>query len=299
MAWRAAASAPTRARRVATRARIATRLRRRAGALLADAAAIGVVGVFLLPIAWLVLLSFKPRLEIFAWPPRFYGFAPTLENYAAVLGGARSFLPALANSLAVAAMATGLALLAGVTSGFALAKRRVRGAGTLGVALLFFRMMPPVALLLPYYLMFRSARMLGTLTATALAHAVFAVSIVLWMMRDAFTELPGEVEEAATVDGCTTWQVFRHVSLPLVRPALTASAIFAFMTSWNEFVFAATLTDRGTRTVPVAVSAYLGDAYVSWGELAAATVLGMLPALVLAFAGQRYLVRGMIAGASK
>lgn len=275
------------------------RLRRRLGRVLADTAALGILAVFLLPLVWLVLLSFKSRLEIFAWPPRFFGFTPTIENYAAVLGGARSFLPALSNSLLVALLATALSLLAGVTAGFALAKRRVGGARMMGLALLFFRMMPPVALLLPYYLMFRGAGMLGTLTATALAHAVFAVAIVLWMLRDAFGELPGEIEEAATVDGCTTWQMFRYVSLPLVRPALTASAIFAFMTSWNEFIFAATLSDSRTRTIPVAVSAYLGDAYVSWGELAAATTLGMLPALALAFFGQRYLVRGLTAGAFK
>jgi multiple sugar transport system permease protein len=267
--------------------------------VLADLAALLVLAAFLLPLAWLILLSFKSRLDIFAWPPAFWGFTPTLENYTAVLGGARSFLPALRNSLLVAFSATALSLLAGVSAGFALAKARVRGAAPIGLALLFFRMVPPAALLLPYYLMFRAAGMLGTLTAVAVTHAVFAVSIVLWMLRDAFAELPDEIEEAAMMDGASTWQSFRRISLPLVRPAITAAAIFAFMTSWNEFVFAASLSDGNTRTVPVAVSGYVGDAYVSWGELAAASTLGMLPALALAFFGQRYLIRGLTAGAFK
>jgi multiple sugar transport system permease protein len=165
--------------------------------------------------------------------------------------------------------------------------------------MLTFRMLPPVALVLPYYFVFRQAGLLGSLWAIGLTHAVFSIAIVIWMMKAYFETLPREIEEAARIDGASTWQVFTRIALPLSHAAVAAAAIFSFLTSWNEFLFAVILSRPQTQTVPVAVASFVGEVYVSWGELAAATVLGLLPALALVFVSQRFLLVGIAPGGVK
>ena len=263
------------------------------------AAALAVLAAFLSPIAWMVVISFKTRAQIYAWPPQVIGFTPTLDNYRALFAATSMFPRFLLNSVVVAAGATGLALLVGLPAAYALAGPRIRSAPALRSVVLMVRMLPPVALLLPYYLLFRVTGMLGTLASMAVAHFTFCIAIVVWMMRTTFEAMPAEVEEAGRIDGATAWQVFLHLALPMTKAGIAASAIFAMLTSWNEFLFAVTLSRPDTQTMPVAVAAFVGDVYVSWGQLAAATVVGLLPALLLAFAGQRWLLAGMAPGAVK
>ncbi len=255
--------------------------------------------VFLAPILWILLLSVKTRAQIFAWPPQIWNFTPTWSNYADLFAANAAFPRAVLDSIIVAAAATALSLLVGLPAAYALVGRRLRHARAARGMLLLFRMIPPIALLLPYYLMFRMVGLLGSLAAVAIVHFAFSLAIVVWMMRDSFAGLPKEVEEAARIDGATPRQVFLAIALPMVRAAIAASAIFALLTSWNEFLFAITLTRLQTQTIPVAVSGFVGDVYTSWGQLAAATVLGLLPALALAFLGQRWILVGMAPGAVK
>ena len=263
------------------------------------ATAVAVLLVFLAPILWLVAISLKTRLQIYAWPPLLWGFTPTLENYRVLFAPGAAFPRAVGNSLLVAAGSTALALLVGLPAAYALVGDRLRHAGAVRAGVLLFRMIPPVALLLPYYLMFRLAGLLGSLFAVALVHFTFSIAIVVWMNAGSFASLPGEVEEAGRIDGATPRQVFWFIALPMTRAAIAASAIFALLTSWNEFLFAITLSRLQTQTIPVAVVGFVGDVYTSWGQLAAATVLGLLPALALAFIGQRWLLIGMAPGAVK
>ena len=263
------------------------------------AAALAVLAVFLVPIAWMIVISLKTRAQIYTWPPQWYGFTPTLDNYRALFAASSSFPRFLLNSVAVAGGATGLALLVGLPAAYALAGQRLRQAAMLRSGVLLFRMLPPVALLLPYYLLFRAVGLLGTLPAMMIAHFTFCIAVVVWMMRSSFDALPPEIEEAGRIDGATTWQVFRLLALPMVKAGIAASAIFAVLTSWNEFLFAVTLSSPQTQTMPVAIAAFVGDVYVSWGQLAAATIVGLVPALLLAFAGQRWLLAGMAHGAVK
>ena len=274
-------------------------MRRRLSVALVYLACLAVLSAFLAPIAWLVAISFKTRAQIYAWPPQVVGFAPTLENYRALFAAGSAFPRFLLNSVTVAAGATLLALAVGLPAAYALAGSRVRWAGALRGLVLVVRMLPPVALLLPYYLLFRLTGSLGTLGSMAIAHFTFCIAIVVWMMRTAFEAVPAEVEEAGRIDGATAWQVFRHLALPMTRAGIAAAAIFALLTSWNEFLFAVTLSRPDTETMPVAVAGFVGDVYVSWGQLAAATVVGLAPALLLAFAGQRWLLTGMAPGAVK
>lgn len=263
------------------------------------AAALAVLAVFLAPLIWVAGMSFKTRLEIFAWPPTFFPAEPTLQNYANLFAPRSRFPATVANSLVAALIATSVALGLGVGAAYALASHRLRHARAASFWMLTFRMLPPVALVLPFYFVFRQAGLLGSLWAIGLTHAVFSIAIVIWMMKAYFETLPREIEEAARVDGATTWQIFTRIALPLSRAALAATAIFSFLTSWNEFLFSVILSRAQTQTVPVAVASFVGEVYVSWGELAAATMLGLLPALALVFVGQRYLLIGIAPGAVK
>lgn len=263
------------------------------------AAALAVLLVFLAPICWIVVISLKTRAQIFAWPPAIIGFSPTLDNYRVLLAAGSGFPRAIANSLIVAAASTAMALAVGLPAAYALVGSRLQRAGAARAGVLLFRMIPPIALLLPFYLLFRQTGLLGTTASVAIAHFTFSIAIVVWMMRGSFESLPTEVEEAGRIDGATPRQVFWHIALPMTRAAVAASAIFALLTSWNEFLFAVTLSRLQTQTIPVAVAGFVGDVYVSWGQLAAATVLGLLPALALAFVGQRWLLIGMAPGAVK
>lgn len=274
-------------------------MRRIAHAALVYAASLAVLGLFLAPILWLVALSFKLRRDIFAWPPTILDFTPTLANYAAVLSASGRYLTYLTNSVIVAAISTLVAMVVGVLGAYGLSGRRRPRSAAWSYWMLSFRMMPPVALVIPYYVLFQSLGLLGRLGTVALTHSVFSVAVVLWMTKSFFDEVPREIEEAAIVDGATTGQVFRLVMLPTAKAALAASAIFAFLTSWNEFLFAVIFARSTTYTVPVAISTFVGEVYVSWGELAAATVLGILPALLVAFLGQRHLLVGLAPGAVK
>jgi multiple sugar transport system permease protein len=261
--------------------------------------ALGAVVLFLFPILWVVTLSFKSRADIFVWPPTIFGFTPTLRNFAALFSSTSRFPGFLLNSLIVGIAATVISLLVGVTAAYGLARNTVRGSKAFSFWMLSFRMLPPVSLVLPYYIILREMGLLGRIPGIAVTHAVFSLSIVIWMMKAFFEEVPREIEEAAEVDGCTTFQVFRLITLPLSKAAIAASAIFGFLTSWNEFVFAVILSKTATQTVPVAISTFIGEVYVSWGELAAGTVIGMMPALLLAFLGQRFLLLGLAPGGVK
>ena len=274
-------------------------MRRRFQSAAIYAASLAILVIFLAPILWVLVISFKLRRDIFTWPPTIFDFKPTLANYVAVLSESGKFVTYITNSLIVAAIATAIALTVGALGAYGLSGRRRRKSVAWSYWMLSFRMMPPVALVIPYYVLFQQTGTLGHLGAIALTHSVFTVAIVLWMMKSFFDEVPPEIEEAAIVDGAMDWQVFALIFVPVAKAALAASAIFAFITSWNEFLFAVILAKSSTYTVPVAISTFVGEVYVSWGELAAATLLAILPGLAVAFFGQRYLLIGLAPGAVK
>ncbi|HUG62671.1 MAG TPA: carbohydrate ABC transporter permease [Methylomirabilota bacterium] len=263
------------------------------------AASLSILFLFLSPMLWVINISLKQRKDIFVWPPKFFSFDVTFENYVNVLSTSGRFSSFILNSLIIAGVSTTVAVVVGSLAAFALSGKRKRDSFAWSYWMLSFRMMPPVALVIPYYVVFQQIGMLGSLWAVALTHSVFSIAIVIWTMKNFFDEIPPEIEEAAFVDGASRWQVFRLIALPISKAAVAASAIFAFLTSWNEFLFAVILSRSRTQTVPVAISSFVGEVYVSWGELAAATIVGILPALLFAFVGQRFLLIGLAPGAVK
>lgn len=259
------------------------------------------LGVFITiaPFLWIALQSLKNEIDILrgSWL-----FAPNGFNYADVLYSRRSDFPAnILNSLIVAVTSTISVLVIGTLAAYALTRLTVRpwiSRLFLGWTLIF-NMLPTLTLVGPWYLIFRQIGLSGSLTALVLTHITLNLPMTIWMMMAYFRELPQELEDAARVDGCRQIDAFWRILLPLTTPGLIAAGVLAFVFSWNEFSVALTLTERSTATVPVAVARFAQQFEVQYGQMAAASVLSTIPALVLMFFGQRFVVQGLTMGAVK
>jgi multiple sugar transport system permease protein len=264
--------------------------------LAVHALALGLAALALAPFAWLLVMSFKTNAEIFRFPPRLL-FEPTLDNYAALWSSEfrRSFL----NSLVVSVASTVAALLVGVPGAYALSRWSGRGGGAITLWILASRMAPPIAFTIPYFLVYRHLELLDTLTGLVIIYLTFNLSLVIWMMRPFFDQLPRALEEAAWIDGASLFQGFARVVLPLSGPGLAATAILCFLFAWNDFFFALILTRTEAMTAPVAVVNFMNYEGWEWGRIAAGGTMVMLPVLVFSLLVRRYLVHGLTGGALK
>lgn len=281
------------------------RSRSRPRARLADLATHGILavsaGVALFPVAWIVLMSLKAPLDAFALPPKIL-FLPTLESYRVLLlSGPQALavdpLASLRNSAIVSVLSTALSIGAAALAGYALARFRFRGRSLIAVGILATRMLPPIATIIPLFLLMLQARLLDTHLGLALAYTALNVPFATWMLRGFIEEIPVEVEEAAAVDGCSRLQALGRVVLPLVAPGLAATTIYAFLLAWNDFALALMLTSRNAKTLPLIVMSFISEEGVQWGPMAAAVVLILLPPLILVTVVQRHLAHGLTLGA--
>jgi ABC-type glycerol-3-phosphate transport system permease component len=193
-----------------------------------------------------------------------------------------------------------LSLGVGVPAAYAFARFPFAGRSFLFFALLIMRMLPPIAVLVPMYVLFSKIGLTTTRFSAVLAYTTFSLPLVVWIMRGFFEDLPRELEESAWVDGATRWDAFLHVVLPLARPGMVAASILCLQLAWNDFLFAAVLTNNATRTLPVLMAAFSGgDSGVDWGGMTASGVLVILPVILFSFAAQRHLVAGLSSGAVK
>lgn len=249
----------------------------------------------LLVFLWMLSLSLKNEVDNMAFPPVFVPAPPTFANFIDVFAK-NDFLTFTINSVIVSFGATIFALLIGVPAGYGIAKARATKAAVL---ILVARITPGLSYLIPLFLMFQWLGMTGTLWPLVITHLVITVPIVVWIMIGFFEGLPGELEEAALVDGANIWEAFRHVAMPLARPGITVAMILAFIFSWNNFIFGVVLAGRSTRTLPVAVYNVLTFEQVSWGPLAAAALVVTAPVLLLTLVMQKEIVAGLTAGGVK
>ncbi|MEY9853128.1 multiple sugar transport system permease protein [Leifsonia sp. EB41] len=260
-----------------------------------------VIAVFLVwvlvPVLTVAVNSFKTPDEIFAQNPSL-AFTPTLENYGKVFGQL-DFGHYLLNSIVVAFGSTLLSLLLGVPFAYALARLPIRGREWWARIVLFSRMVPAVALVVPMFVIFQQLHITGSYLALILAHTSFNLPIVIWMMRSFFEELPIELEEAAMVDGSGRLGAFLRVAVPLTTPGMAATAVLCVIFSWNEFLFALVLSGQSTQTVPVGVSSFIGSVSIDWGGSSAAAIVAIIPIFILGLAAQRFLVRGLTFGGVK
>ena len=258
--------------------------------------AVGLV-VCLFPVYEMVSTSLKSQVEAFSIPPKWF-FKPVLRNYTAVLGG-NDFLRYFFNSVFQAIITTMLSVGAGSLAAYSLARRVFRGRRIFSGSIFILRMIPPVILVVPVFIMFRDIGILDSLFGLILVYTALTMPFGIWVITAFIDEIPIAMEESAFIDGCSTWQTFTWVVFPLITPGLSAAAVFTFRTAWNEFILSLVLTNRLTRTLPVAVSLYITDTGTEWGKITAMAVIIAIPAFIFTSLAARRLITGITAGAVK
>ena len=262
----------------------------------------------IVPFYWIIVTSFMSEADALATPPQWIPHAPTLDNYRAFLDpkgsqalvgsrAAEAVMPALFNS---AVVATGTALLnlgLGISAAYAFARLSFKGSQLLLMVYLVTRMVPGVAIIIPFYLVMRQLDLLDTYGALVLSYTTFSLPFTIWILKDYFRTIPADIEDAARVDGCGWFKTMWSVLLPIAAPGLVAAAIFSFMTAWNEFLFALFLTSTSySQTIPVIAANFATDLNVSHTSMAAAGVVAVLPPLILVLVFQRLIVGGLASG---
>jgi multiple sugar transport system permease protein len=251
---------------------------------------------FIFPIYWIFATAFKTADWLYKNPPVWFPPDPTLLSFEqAIQSGA---LNAIGNSLIIATGATLLSLVIGCLAAYGIARYRV-GGDNLPFFILSQRFMPPVAVIFPFLLIFKTLGWIDTYQALILVYLTFNLPYAVWMMRGFFLEIPVEVEESALVDGCSPFGAFWRIALPLVQPGLVATGVFCFIFSWTEFFLAVCLSRKAVTPLSVFLPFFFGRHMVQWGEIGATSVLAMLPLFLLSIIVQRYLVRGLTLGAVK
>jgi len=250
------------------------------------------------PIVWSVLNSLKTDQDVLAYPPKLI-FQPTLEAYRDVLFGSGSILPNLISSFVISIGTTIITMLMAVPAAYALARLRFRGKKFAGFYVLATQMLPPVGIIIPYFLILRNIGWIDTYQGIILIYLSFSLPFAIWLLVSYFEDIPREMEEAALLDRASRWQAFWHVVLPQARGAIAVTVIFVFLNSWNEFLFAVVLGGANVKLVTVAMYNYINTEQTQWAQLSAAALLAMLPVIVLGLLAQKHIVKGLTAGAVK
>ncbi|MGA2548040.1 MAG: carbohydrate ABC transporter permease [Rectinemataceae bacterium] len=250
------------------------------------------------PFIWIVLQSFKGHFDTIAVPPKII-FSPTIENYVKVFTST-GFLKAFFDSTVVAIGSVLLCLVVGTPFGYILARYRFPGRDDIGFFILSTRMLPAIVVIVPFILIFNFLHINDTYIGLILSHLLMNIALVVWMTRGYFDGVPVEIEDAAAIDGLSQLGVFVRIVFPISAPGIAATAILAFLFSWNELLFALTLTSFNIRTLPVFMSStFVGYLAVNWGALSAAGVIAIIPTTIFIMIVQKNLVRGLSFGAIK
>ncbi len=253
--------------------------------------------MFIFPLIWLILTSLKTDAAAFATPPKFI-FTPYWGNYARLFAR-DSFSTYFINSILCAGGATFLSLALGSLAAFGFTRFKFRGSFVVLMSILLLRMFPPITTIMPIFLIFRKFGLCDTRLALILVYTSLNLSLVIWLLYDFFNDIPRELDEAAYLDGCSLWKVFRMVILPLAAPGLIAAGILTFVFSWSEFLFALVLTSLKAVTTPVLVSTFVSDQVIRWGDMSSVGFLTTLPILILGIVVKKYLVQGLTMGSIK
>jgi multiple sugar transport system permease protein len=272
------------------------RVRRRSGAGLARFICLAAFVTFVLvPLYWMVITSIKPTSDYLAVPPVWFPAEPTIVHYTAALFSYRG-LDGLINSVIIASSATVLSTLLGTLMAYSMARFNT-GGEHLAFWVLSQRFLPPVAIVLPLFLLFRSWHLYDTHFGLIIAYTFMTLPLSVWMMYAYFRQLPRSLEDAALVDGLSRWQALWMVAVPLAAPGIVAAAVFVFVAVWTEFFIALVLTSRHAFTLPTVFRAFLGFQGAQYGEACALATTSLVPSIVLGMLVQRHLVRGLTLGA--
>jgi len=256
------------------------------------------LAIWAFPVLWALLTSFKTERDVLAYPPTVI-FEPTLSNYRGVLFGSASLLPNLLSSVIIAGVSTLLTLLFAVPAAYALARLEFPGKRASGFYVLATQMLPPVGLIIPYYLVLQKVGALDTYAGLIVIYLTFSLPFAIWLMVSYFEDIPREMEEAALLDRAGRWRALWYVILPQVRGGIAVTTIFVFLNAWNEFLFAVVLGGNRVRPVTVAMFNFISVEQTQWAKLAAGAMLAMAPVIVLGLLAQRHIVKGLTVGAVK
>jgi multiple sugar transport system permease protein len=256
------------------------------------------------PGAWIVLNSLRPTVEIMAKPPVWIPQRLSFEAYTSMFGGlGQGGVPVLdyfRNSLIISITSTVIAVAVGMAGGYAFARYRFKGKSGLFLGLMLTRTVPGIALSLPLFIIFARTGLIDTHLGLILTYVALNVPFTIWLVDGFFRQVPRDLAEAAQIDGCTPWEAFWQVEFPLAGPGIASAAIFAFMTSWNEFALASQLTRSVTsKTLPVGLLDFTSEFTIDWRGMCALAVVMIAPAFILTFVIQKRLVSGLTFGAVK
>jgi multiple sugar transport system permease protein len=255
----------------------------------------------LLPVVWIISLSFKGPTETAAGSPQFLPKEPTLQNYTDIFNNS-DFRDSLINSFGIAAISTFLSVVLATLAAYAIARLEFRGKKLVLSIALAIAMFPVVALVGPLFDLWRTLGLFNTWPGLIIPYMSFTLPLAIWTLAAFFREIPWEMEQAAQVDGATTWQAFRKVIVPLATPGVFTAAILTFFFAWNEFVLALSLTSTtASRTVPAQLSYFVGPDPFNppYGQLATASVVVTIPIIIIVLLFQRRIVAGLTSGAVK
>ena len=256
------------------------------------------LAVWAFPVIWGLATSFKTERDVLAYPPVWL-FKPTLDNYREVIFGSSSILPNLWSSLVVSVAATALTMLFAVPAAYAMARLRYPAKRASGFYVLATQMLPPVGLIIPYYLALQKIGALDTYGGLTAIYLTFSLPFAIWLSVSYFEDVPLEMEEAALLDRAGRLRTLWYVILPQVRGGLAVTAIFVFLNAWNEFMFAVVLGGNRVRPVTVAMFNFISVEQTQWSRLAAAAMLAMAPVILIGILAQRHIVKGLTVGAVK
>ena len=265
--------------------------------LLLTVGAAALTAVWLFPVIWMLLTSFKTNTDITSRVPVIL-FHPTWEHYRTLLV-TYHFTQFFRTSFVIASITTIFTIAVGCLAAYALGCIEHRRSKDIAMWILSQRMMPPIAVIIPFFILFRIYSLIDTYVGLIIVYLVPALPFAIWLLRSFFRDIPPAVREAALLDGLRHWQILRDIVAPLAGPGIAVTAIFTFIFTWNEFLFALFLASERAVTVPVGISQLILAYQVLWGEVAAAGALALLPLLLVVFYLQRHIVRGMTLGAVK
>lgn len=256
------------------------------------------VSVWAFPVLWALLTSFKTERDVLAYPPVLF-FTPTLANYREVLFGPASILPNLWSSLVVTCAATALTMAFAIPAAYALARLRYPFKRASGFYVLVTQMLPPVGLVIPYYLALQRLGGLDTYSGMVTIYLTFSLPFAIWLMVSYFEDVPYEMEEAALLDHAGRWGALWHVILPQVRGGIAVTTVFVFLNAWNEFMFAVVLGGNKVRPVTVAMFNFISVEQTQLAKVAAGAMVAMAPVILLGLLAQKHIVKGLTVGAVK
>ncbi|HSM40457.1 MAG TPA: carbohydrate ABC transporter permease [Afifellaceae bacterium] len=256
------------------------------------------LAIWVFPIFWAIVVSLKTETEVLAYPPRVV-FEPTLKNYADAIFGSISIMPSFLTSFIVSTATTILTILFAVPAAYAFARLKLPAKKPVGFYTLVTQMIPPVGLVIPYFLILNKVGWLDTYQGMITVYLTFSLPFAIWLLVSYMEDIPREMEEAALLDKASRIQTLWHVILPQVRGGIAVTTIFVFLNAWNEFLFAVQIGGNDVRPVTVAMYNFVSVEQTLWAKLSAAALLAMLPVIIIGIVGQKQIVKGLTVGAVK